>query len=99
MSARHALTYQLGGSIPVQAEFVVTPDGGLDLSDAALGGHVVEDLTAIGERRGGIWYSLEELLTEAARQKIESWIKDEPHQNPELREPGYGLAGSSSRKR
>ena len=80
----HALTYELGGTVPVHAEFVVTPEGGLELTDAALGGHVVDDLSAIGERRGGIWYSLEELLTDAARQRLDAWLREDQRNGPEL---------------
>lgn len=86
--AHHTLTYHLGGTIAVEAEFLVTPDGGLELTEAALGGQVVDDPTAIGERRGGIWHSLDELLTDAARQRLERWIDEEKTHDRELGEPG-----------
>ena len=73
----HALTYHLGGTIPVDAEFVVTHDGGLELTDATLGGHVVDDLSTIGERRAGIWHSLEELLIDQARQRLDAWLDED----------------------
>ncbi len=75
--AHHSLTYQLGGTIPVQAEFVVTADGGLELADATLGGHVVDDLSAVGECRAGIWHSLDDILTDLARQQLDQWLAEE----------------------
>ncbi|HTP82322.1 MAG TPA: hypothetical protein VMQ11_05230 [Alphaproteobacteria bacterium] len=95
----HALTCQLGGTVPVQAEFVVTSDGGVELTEATVGGHVVDDLGLIGERRAGIWHSLEEILTDLARQHIATWA-DEDALRPDLAEPAAEVyAGSSSRRR
>ena len=68
--AHHALTYQLGGTIPVRAAFVVTPDGALELTEATLAGQVIDDPGTVGECRAGIWHSLEEILTEVARQQL-----------------------------
>ncbi len=82
----HALTYQLGGTVPVRAEFIVTSDGGLELTDATVGGHIVDDLGLVGEQRAGIWHSLEEILTDLARQNMTIWA-DEEASNPDLEQP------------
>ncbi|MBV8538497.1 MAG: hypothetical protein JO128_23060 [Alphaproteobacteria bacterium] len=73
----HALTYRLGGTVPVRAEFIVTANGGLELTDATVGGHIVDDLGLVGEQRAGIWHSLEEILTELARQNMTIWADEE----------------------
>jgi hypothetical protein len=84
---RHTLTYYLGGSIPVEADFLVGGNGDIELSDARIGDETIDVLERVGEYRDGKWRKLEDLLTNQARGLVEDWLAEDRARDREFMSP------------
>lgn len=80
----HTVTHFLGGTIAVEADYIVGPNGDLQLSDVRVGTEPVDDPDRVGELVNGKWKTLSDILADEAYEKVEEWLAEDVSRDREL---------------
>jgi hypothetical protein len=80
----HTVTHFLGGTIAVEADYLVGRNGDLELSDVRVGSESLDDPDRVGEFINGQWKRLSELLADQAREEVEDWLAEDRARDREL---------------
>jgi hypothetical protein len=80
----HTVAHFLGGTIPVEADFIVGRNGDLELSDTRVGSETIDDPDHVGEFVDGKWKKLTDLLADRARDEVEDWLAEDRARDREL---------------
>lgn len=80
----HTVTHFLGGTIAVEADYLVGRNGDLELSEARVGDETIDDPNRVGELVDGKWKTLSEILADHARGEVEDWLAEDRDRDHEL---------------